>query len=291
MALTAAFVIDPSTDEEPVTAEGVSDLDDEVSSSASMPVHELFEAQEGLADSGMEGSLFDLRDQVAVTAFGTDDDDEILGGDGSDYLSGRDGDDTLDGGAGADELHGELGDDLLLGQDGGDSLFGHVGDDSLFGGDGADSLIGGDGADQLFGGAGADELSGNLGQDTLYGGAGEDTLFGGAEDDVIDGRDDGASDFLNGGAGDDRLIAGLGDKLHGGDGADTFALEAQSDALVSDFDPLADQIELEYEGDVAPNLSTQSSGDGLVLLADGAPVMTLAGVTSFDVNQVQLIKV
>lgn len=291
MALTAAFVIDPEPSDDEITAEGVSDFDNDLSMGQVAPVHELLEARDGVSATGdMEGTFFDLRDQVNVTAFGTSNADEMLGGDGQDYLSGRDGDDALAGGNGMDELHGELGNDMLSGGDGADSLFGHVGDDQLLGDAGDDTLTGGSGDDYLVGGAGDDSLSGNLDDDTLIGGSGEDTLFGGEGNDLIDGSDDAESDFLNGGAGDDKILAGILDNVSTGTGSDTITVGEDAEAHVSDFDPLADQIELEYEGDIVPTLSTEPTETGIALLADGALVMTLDGVEALDVSQVQLIR-
>jgi len=292
MALTAAFVIDPTPPDDEMTADGVSDLDYGASNTQSQPVHDLLEAQtSSTASDNMEGTLFDLRDQVDVTAFGTDHQDEVLGGIGEDYLSGRDGDDFLSGGDGHDELHGELGDDHLAGGNGSDSLYGHVGDDSLFGDAGDDILTGGDGQDHLNGGIGDDSLSGNLQNDTLIGGAGSDLLLGGSGDDLLVGNDDNEKDYLNGGDGDDRILAGVMDQVNTGEGSDVVAVEEGAQAHVSDFNPLEDLIELEYEGDVIPVLSTEPTETGIALLADGELVMTLDGVDSFDTNQVKLIPI
>lgn len=290
VALTAAFVIDPSPDEDAMTAEGVDAKDPHLNMAQGMTSLDLFEDQDEASDSD-EVVFFDLRDQVNVTAFGTEDADDMFAGVGLDYVDGRGGDDWIDGGAGDDELHGGLGDDTLLGDEGGDTLHGHVGDDSLFGGDGDDQLIGGAGDDLLEGGAGDDALSGNLGKDTLIGGAGSDTLFGGHEDDVLDGRGDGEADFLNGGSGDDRILAGMMDKVSTGDGADIVAVVEEANAYVDDFDPIADQIELEYEGTTPPTLSTQNTDEGLALLADGEVVITLEGVSSLDLSKVSLIPI
>ncbi len=289
MALTAAFVIDPSSPEEEILADGVSDLDDEPFMGQATPVHELLEAQNAASSAGgMEGTFFDLRDMVDVTAFGTDAAEQFAGSPGDDYLSGRGGDDQMFGFAGNDEMHGELGDDLIDGGDGDDSLFGHTGDDFLQGGTGADTLTGGDGADTLLGEADNDCLSGNLGNDTLFGGDGQDVLFGGQGADTLDGQDD-EQDFLNGGSGDDLILAGVKDIVNTGEGNDVVSVVDGAEAHVSDFDPLADQIELEYEGNIPPVLSTTTTDSGIALLADGALVMTLDGVNTLDVGQIKLI--
>jgi len=119
----------------------------------------------------------------------------INGTDQSDSIPGTDEDDVITAGGGHDTLAGREGDDLLLGEDG---------NDFLFGGDGNDTIIGGDGVDDIFAGAGDDSVDGGTGWDLIDGGAGADTLNGGADNDifynvgagdVIDGGEDGKSDF------------------------------------------------------------------------------------------------
>jgi Ca2+-binding RTX toxin-like protein len=290
VAIAAAFVIDPTLDDGEITAEGVDAKDPHLKMAQGVTNLDVLNIQGETGDSE-EPLFFDLRDQVDVTAFGTEVADEIFAGVGLDYIDGRSGDDWIDGGAGNDELHGGHGDDMLFGNSGADILNGHVGEDTLFGGHGDDQINGGSGRDVLIGGPGDDALSGNLGKDTLVGGAGKDTLFGGHEDDVLDGRGDRASDFLNGGAGNDRILAGLLDKVSTGTGADTVSVVEAADAHVNDFDPVADQIELEYEGATPPKLSTQPTHNGLALLADGEVVITLDGVSVLDVSKINLIQV
>jgi hypothetical protein len=80
-------------------------------------------------------------------------------------------------------------------------------------------LVGGDGGVTLTGGAGNDILLGGKGGDHLLGGAGNDTLDGG-------GARPGEIDLLEGGAGDDRLTVGARTVAIGGEGHDTFVVEA-----------------------------------------------------------------
>ena len=82
--------------------------------------------------------------------------------------------------------------------------------------------------DQLWGFGGDDSLNGGDGDDSLYGGDGNDTLIGWKYDltDTNMNRDSGI-DLLDGGAGDDSLIGGPEDIVHGGEGFDVFALEAE----------------------------------------------------------------
>lgn len=198
---------------------------------------------------------------------------------------------TLRNGTAADDiLDGDTGDDQVFGGDGDDWLTGNLGDDLLTGDAGHDTLIGGDGADMLFGGDGNDTLAGGWGDDVLVGGNGQDLLNGGGGNDTLDGRDaDGGFDYLNGGAGDDVLLAGRGDHLNGGDGADTFALLADGDNTIDDFDPDRDFLEVTYAGDTPPVLSTTASDDSVTLMADDAVVAHLAGIKTLDLSTVVLI--
>lgn len=233
-------------------------------------------------------ALLDGISDDDTVIFSGDADDTVVTGAGNDYIDGEDGDDQLSGGAGNDQIEGGRGNDILQGGDGDDLLNGHIGDDTISGGAGNDALNGGDGQDILMGDDGDDALLGSLGNDILVGGAGADTLHGGAGDDLLYDRADRDADYLNGGAGDDRLMGGAGDNLHGGTGADVFALTVQNDALIEDFDPSEDLIEITHEGE-PPILSTTQSENGLVLLADGEIVATFANLSNLDVTKVTLI--
>ncbi|MEJ8562395.1 hypothetical protein QTO30_14950 [Yoonia sp. GPGPB17] len=83
-------------------------------------------------------------------------------------------------------------------------------------------------------------------------------------------------------------MGGAGDNLHGGTGADTFAVLADNDLIVEDFDATADVIELTYEGKV-PELSTMETEDGLVLMADGTVVATFLELADLDIHQITLV--
>lgn len=214
-----------------------------------------------------------------------------IGSDGPDFMRGGALDDLISGGGGDDRIDGLGGDDTLFGGDGNDALFGHEGDDLIYGEAGDDRLVGGNGSDTLFGGAGQDTLEGMDGDDVLIGGDGADTLQGGRGDDTLDGRGDGLSDYLNGEDGDDRLIGGSGDVLTGSAGDDSFILRAGTDAVITDFDATADQIEVEYEGDQPPVLATVGGPEGLTLMADETVVAVLQNVTELDLAQVALIPV
>ena len=73
---------------------------------------------------------------------------------------------------------------------------------------------------------------GEAGNDTLMGGGGRDILYGGYGSDKLYGR--GNEDYLNGGN-PWSTEDGCYDRLEGGTGADTFALEAHKDLTVGDY--------------------------------------------------------
>lgn len=234
---------------------------------------DLDSAEDGLAEAEPQSEVVSIDELLGEEATGFTDvsgddiilssgeaDDMITTGAGNDLIDAEDGNDTVDAGAGDDEVHGGRGDDALHGNDG---------NDLLEGGDGDDSLLG------------------SLGDDTLIGGNGHDVLFGGSGDDTLDGRDDSVMDFLNGGAGDDNLIAGYGDHLNGGSGANTFAMEAETNAFVDDFNIDEDTIEIAYdEVGGLPAISFYDTDDGVVLMADDTVVATFAGLTSLDLSNV-----
>ncbi|WP_052003175.1 calcium-binding protein [Microvirga sp. BSC39] len=170
---------------------------------------------------------------------GGDGNDSIYGGLGSDKALGGLGRDFLDGGLGNDKLNGGEGRDSLYGDGGNDSLYGDAGRDDLSGGDGNDKLYGGEDDDSLYGGEGNDRLDGGRGDDHLLGGAGKDILSGGAGDDYIDGRDPTPStdpttppvpsgDKLLGGDGNDTVAVDAGDNALGGKGVDTLEISIRS---------------------------------------------------------------
>ena len=206
-------------------------------------------------------------------------DDLLSGESGDDQMLGGDGNDTLLGESGQDDLHGGFGDDQIQGGDDADNIWGHMGNDTLSGNEGDDTLTGGAGSDTLFGNDGDDGLHGNDGNDSLVGGAGEDVLFGGNGDDHVEGGSDTVRDFLNGGQGDDLLIAQEADVLTGGDGSDTFAIDASAgsfnqSAQIIDFNADEDQIEImlneeDYEqGQKNIRIETNDDGSSVVYLND-----------------------
>ena len=168
--------------------------------------------------------------------------DELLGGvgndtlfGGADYSDSSDGGDTLDGQAGTDILYGNGGDDTLTGGNGRDTVYGGFGDDNITGGNSYESL--GDGGDFIVAGPGADVVSGNEGDDTIYGGYAinapddeADTIDGGSGNDLIYGN--GGADNITGGSGDDTIYGGLGDDtITGGAGNDTYYADAGDEII------------------------------------------------------------
>ena len=120
---------------------------------------------------------------------------------------GQNGNDTIS----LDETNGALPGAELFGGNGNDTLTGGSGNDLLFGGAGNDILLGKGGNDQLFGGDG---------NDTLIGGTGNDQMFGEAGNDLMIWNPGEGTDVMEGGDGIDTA------EVNGGNGAETFTLEA-----------------------------------------------------------------
>ncbi len=195
--------------------------------------------------------------------------DEIFGGDGNDLISAGDGDDTVEGNDGQDDILGGDGDDLLNGHSGEDRILGESGDDTISGGidsdivdggEGNDSVSGDEGSDRVFGGTGDDSLSGGAKADTLTGGFDSDTLDGGDGDDTLIGVDPfspgaevgfgaGEVDTLTGAAGGDTFVLGDENRVYYDDG-DPLSRGESDFALITDFDPSQDFIQLKGPADV-----------------------------------------
>jgi hypothetical protein len=111
--------------------------------------------------------------QGIENAYGSANDDYIIGNSlhnwligfqGDDFIFGGDGNDTLDGGAGNDELRGGNGADLLKGGTGNDIIWVGKDGDFAIGGEGNDTFI----ADQLFSGSGTATIIGGAGIDRFF---------------------------------------------------------------------------------------------------------------------------
>ncbi len=198
---------------------------------------------------------------VTGTIYGTDIEDVLVaaamantvyGFRGNDTLFGGMGNNNLFGGGGFDTIYGGMGRNFIRGGRGADQLFGNGGEDVILGGRGRDTVVGGAGSDFLAGGRGDDVVYGNPGNDFLAGGKGNDLLMGGpgndnlcgcAGDDIL--RGGAGDDNLNGEAGNDLLIGGRGvNTLTGGAGSDRFRLQPTGEAIITDFTPGQDTIEL-----------------------------------------------
>jgi Ca2+-binding RTX toxin-like protein len=106
------------------------------------------------------------------------------------------------------------------------------------GGGGTDTILnfenvnGAAGDNNLTGSAGDNVINGNAGVDKLNGMGGNDTLSGGYSADTLNGGD--GNDILSGGAGFvsyNKVLSGSGDVLTGGNGADTFVMDLQTNRV------------------------------------------------------------
>lgn len=223
---------------------------------------------------------------------------DIVGnlGQGNYQLSGGSGDDImanvsrftslLDGGDGKDwMLNIGTRSKTLLGGDGDDTLI-NIGSrrNRLMGGNGNDLLVNyGDDSNFLNGGKGDDVIIHFGGDAKIFGGAGKDTLVGGMGDDL-----------LNGGGGDDVLVGGNGD--------DTFFLHMRANAslvtafagvdTIADFNANEDVLKLRVSGSgsaLVNNSDLSFDSGSSVLSYGGSDLAMLAGVSSFDVNTVQIV--
>jgi hypothetical protein len=157
------------------------------------------------------------------------------------------------------------------------------------------------------GNKGANQLTGNDGSNLLDGLNGKDKLFGLGGNDYLDGGV--GSDCLDGGAGDDILF-GYGfsnkeiDTLIGGIGSDIFVLGEEAGAfynrngdldyaVIKDFDPALDMIDLNFWSDSADNLNV--SGYNLVINNGNTELRTdndeliavIEGVTDFSLTETE----
>ena len=203
----------------------------------------------------------------------------ITGDAGDNTLVGTAGDNIIDGGLGDDTLVGGLGDDTFVVDSLGDVVtegadegidtvqsavnftLGEnlenlelVGDAVEGVGNVLDNVITGNDLNNL--------LDGGLGDDTLVGGLGDDTLNGGA-----------GTNSLDSGAGNDQLISvGTSDTLTGGDGVDSFVLNGDGVATITDFVSGTDSLVLSTS--LLDELGLSGVLGGTVTAADLATVNT-----------------
>ena len=215
---------------------------------------------------GPGSDALDARGAPAVTIYGEEGSDRVVGGPGRDYLVGdmccggpNEGGDTILGGGGDDNLYGGGKNDVLNGGEDDDYLGSDKGDDLLLGGPGDDGVDSDsvDGADEYRPGPGDDYLDyddrsdrvtvsqdskpndgANNEKDNVYpgleridGGAGNDLLVGTDGYNQIDGNS--GNDTVKGLGGDDDLYGDLGnDTVTGGDGDEYFTNDAGQDKFL-----------------------------------------------------------
>lgn len=176
-------------------------------------------------------------------------DDEIYCGGGNDRIDAGSGDDLIVAGEGKNAVVAGMGRDLIYSGDWDDSLDGGEGDDEIFAGHGNNSIKAGDGSDLVLAGKDDDKIDGQSGNDTLYGGNGKNSIYGGDGDDLLVSGVSYSKSTLDGGTGNDVLHAINNAILIGGDGFDTFVIEAlvqDSDVnTIKDFSVLNDHIQLD----------------------------------------------
>lgn len=134
----------------------------------------------------------------------------------------------------------------------------------------------------INGTSGNDSLVGTSGDDVIYGHRGWDTIVGGDGDDVIYGGTNGAS-------------LGLGDKLSGGDGADTFVFVDAAESLshlakrdkITDFEA-SDFIDLSALGISWADV-TVTEGAGQYTVSVGALDFAIALLGSVEPVETQFI--
>ncbi|KAA0972319.1 hypothetical protein FPY71_04265 [Aureimonas fodinaquatilis] len=218
-------------------------------------VHNVVEKTETFSQ-GKETRTIVSRTIVTVKDFYTQGQTDTLSS--IEWIYGSNLNDQMMGGDWDDSFFGNSGDDELRGHKGNDRLTGGAGDDILDGGDGSDLLIGGEGDDYIIGLNSTDAISpAAVAGDTLIGGEGKDTIKAGGANDLIFGDDASTgendatqpaekagvnySDTIDGGAGDDIIDGGFGndriegddgnDQIFGGSGNDTLMGEAGNDTI------------------------------------------------------------
>lgn len=152
------------------------------------------------------------------------------------------------------------------------------------------SNTGSDGNQTVLGTAGSDTLRGGSGTYTLYAGKGDDVLLGSESNDgsVIYAYGGSGNDILVDGFGNDILIGGKGDDYFigtdgidtfvGSSGSDTFAFVSDGLAIIPDFDPASDFIELSGDLEGSRFLVSRNTSNSI-----GVFVSTNGG-SSFDLN-------
>ncbi|OWJ68289.1 calcium-binding protein [Inquilinus limosus] len=144
--------------------------------------------QHGVTIDLAAGTISDGTKLTSIeNAFGSDENDLLIGTAGTNVLTGWIGDDTLRGGAGADTLDGGDGFDTADYSTSAAAVTVNLGTHTASGGDAQGDVL--TAIEAVTGSAYADTLTGDAGANTLSGGAGNDVLTGGAGADRLDGGD------------------------------------------------------------------------------------------------------
>jgi len=235
---------------------------------------------------------------------GTDENDLLFGTPSSDSILGLNGDDQLNGANGNDLVSGGADNDSIFGSGGNDILLGGSGDDLLSGGDSNDLLIDGNGADNLQGGRGDDLIisSGFMNEQAaqdLFQNPDPDlaasTLISALEFDFSTDTDS-KGDTVDGGYGNDTIFGGIGDRLTGGAGADTFVtgnwVEGEEATVITDFEIGQDVMLYGYDETLAePELTMMAQanaagGSDAIIMANGVEVIRVLNMgETFDISQ------
>lgn len=198
-----------------------------------------------------------LQGSGALSGWGNDLSNTLVGAAGNNLLDGGAGNDTINGNGGDDTLYGGDGTDILNGGAGADTMAGGVGNDAYYvdswsddGNAANDDIVvelAGGGIDTvtatvtytltdeveklILGGTAAIDGTGNALANAITGNNANNKLYGGDGDDSISAED--GDDQLDGGEGNDTLVGGAGiDKLNGGNGLDTLDGGEGDDALI-----------------------------------------------------------
>jgi Ca2+-binding RTX toxin-like protein len=117
------------------------------------------------------------------------------------------------------------------------------------------------------GSEGDDSINGTSSAENFYGQRGNDTIEGFGGNDYLSGEI--GNDILLGGSNNDILLGGTGyNILIGGEGKDTFVLENNGTALISDFDPKNDTLAISGEKNMS-NLEFSPLRSNYTLVKNG----------------------
>ncbi len=241
-------------------------------------------------------------------------------------LFGTNGDDNIVGGGATDLIISGDGNDIIYGNGGDDLISSGSGDDTVYGGDGNDVISSGSGSDTVYGGSGDNVISSGYGNDTIYsgdgnnlilGGSGNDLIFVGSGNNVIDGgsgldtasftgdAQDYSFSFLNGTVVATNLASGSVDVLasvenltfdnanfHVGQNnapiADDVGISVSEDGPAAAGDLLAASHAFDFEADalsiVAVGGDATAVGNQVVLASGALITINADGTYSYDPN-------